>query len=73
MDIGSFAKVFVRCNSEEDLKAIQDSAIELGLEVHWITDNGRTEFHGEPTRTRLAIGPDEALKINQVTGQLALR
>jgi len=69
---GSFAKVCVRCNSEEELMAIHDKAIELGLEVHLITDSGRTEFHGQPTRTCLAIGPDEALKIDQVSGHLEL-
>ncbi len=43
-----------------------------GLEVHLITDSGRTEFHGQPTRTCLAIGPDDAAKIDQVTGHLEL-
>jgi PTH2 family peptidyl-tRNA hydrolase len=52
--------------------AIHDKAIELGLEVHLITDSGRNEFHGQPTRTCLAIGPDEASKIDQVTGHLEL-
>jgi PTH2 family peptidyl-tRNA hydrolase len=69
---GSFAKVCVRCNSEEELMAIHDKAIEVGLEVHLITDSGRTEFHGQPTRTCLAIGPDEASKIDHVTGELEL-
>jgi PTH2 family peptidyl-tRNA hydrolase len=69
---GSFAKVCVRCNSEEELMVIHDKAIELGLEVHLITDSGRTEFHGQPTRTCLAIGPDEASKIDQVSGHLEL-
>ena len=70
--MGSFAKVCVRCNSEEDLMAIHDKAIEFGLEVHLITDSGRTEFHGKPTRTCLAIGPDDASKIDPVTGHLEL-
>ncbi|MFN7877189.1 MAG: aminoacyl-tRNA hydrolase [Pirellula sp.] len=70
--LGSFAKVCVRCNSEEELMAIHDQALQLGLEVHLITDSGRTEFHGQPTRTCLAIGPDDATKIDQVTGQLEL-
>ena len=70
--MGLFAKVCVRCNSEDELMAIHDRAIELGLEVHLITDSGRTEFNGQPTRTCLAIGPDEASKIDQVTGQLEL-
>lgn len=70
--LGSFAKVCVRCNSEEELMAIYDKAIESSLEVHLITDSGRTEFHGQPTRTCLAIGPDDAAKIDQVTGHLEL-
>jgi PTH2 family peptidyl-tRNA hydrolase len=70
--LGSFAKVCVRCNSEEELMAIHDKAIDMGLEVHLITDSGRTEFHGQPTRTCLAIGPDEASKIDHVTGHLEL-
>jgi peptidyl-tRNA hydrolase, PTH2 family len=69
---GAFAKVCVRCNSEEELMVINDRAIDLGLEVHLITDSGRTEFHGQPTRTCLAIGPDEASKTDQVTGHLEL-
>ena len=69
---GSFAKVCVRCNSEEELLGIYDKAIEMGLEVHLITDSGRTEFHGQPTRTCLAIGPDDASRIDQVTGHLEL-
>jgi PTH2 family peptidyl-tRNA hydrolase len=70
--LGSFAKVCVRCNSEEELMAIHDKAIELGLEVQLITDSGRTEFHGQHNRTCLAIGQDDALKIDQVTGHLEL-
>jgi len=69
---GSFAKVCVRCNSEQELMTIHDSAIEMGLEVHLIIDSGRTEFHGQPTRTCLAIGQDDASKIDQATGHLEL-
>jgi len=70
--LGSFAKVCVRCNSEEELMAIHDKAVAMGLEVHLITDSGRTEFYGQPTRTCLAVGPDEASTIDQVTGNLEL-
>lgn len=70
--MGSFAKVCVRCNSEEELVAIHDKAVAMGLEVHLITDSGRTEFQGQPTRTCLAIGPEDATKIDQVTGHLEL-
>jgi PTH2 family peptidyl-tRNA hydrolase len=69
---GAFAKVCCRVDSEEELMQIHDKAEEAGLEVHLITDSGRTEFHGQPTRTCLAIGPDEADKIDQITGHLEL-
>ena len=69
---GSFAKVCCRVNSEEELLAIRDQAVQAGLEVHLITDSGKTEFHGEPTNTCLAIGPDVAGKIDPITGGLEL-
>lgn len=69
---GAFAKVCCRVDSEEELMAIHDKALEAGLEVHLITDSGKTEFHGEPTNTCLAIGPDEAEKIDDITGHLQL-
>ncbi|NLS97488.1 MAG: aminoacyl-tRNA hydrolase [Planctomycetaceae bacterium] len=69
---GAFAKVCCRVDSEEELMQIYDKALEAGLEVHLITDSGRTEFHGQPTRTCLAIGPDEADKIDAITGHLQL-
>ena len=69
---GSFAKVCVRAESEAELLALYESAERAGLEVHLITDSGRTEFHGRPTRTCLAIGPAEASAIDAITGQLQL-
>ena len=69
---GSFAKVCCRVDSEDELMEIHDKASEAGLEVHLITDSGKTEFHGEPTDTCLAIGPDEAEKIDEITGHLQL-
>lgn len=69
---GSFAKVCCRVNSEEELFEIHDKAQEAGLEVHLITDSGKTEFHDQPTNTCLAIGPDETEKIDKITGHLQL-
>ena len=69
---GSFAKVCCRVDSEEELDGIFEKASSAGLEVHLITDSGKTEFHGEPTKTCLAIGPDEVEKINEITGHLRL-
>ena len=51
---------------------IHDKSLEAGLEVHLITDSGKTEFHGEPTQTCLAIGPDDSEKIDAITGRLEL-
>lgn len=69
---GSFAKVCVRVNSEDELLEIYHQAVESNLETHLITDSGKTEFHGQPTRTCLAIGPDAASKIDPITGELQL-
>ncbi len=48
---GSFAKVCCRVDSEEELMEIHTRAREAGLDVHLITDSGKTEFHGQPTNT----------------------
>jgi PTH2 family peptidyl-tRNA hydrolase len=69
---GSFAKACCRVDSEEELLAVYERAKAAGLEVHLITDSGKTEFHGQPTTTCLAIGPDVADKIDAITGHLAL-
>ncbi len=69
---GAFAKVCCRVDSEDELMEIHDKALDVGLEVHLITDSGKTEFHGQPTNTCLAIGPDKAEKIDEITGHLQL-
>jgi PTH2 family peptidyl-tRNA hydrolase len=69
---GRFAKVCCRVNSETELLNIHDRAVAAGLDVQLIVDSGKTEFHGQPTRTCLAIGPDRAEKIDAVTGHLEL-
>jgi PTH2 family peptidyl-tRNA hydrolase len=68
----SFRKVTVKVNSEEELMAVYDQALEAGLVVDLITDRGLTEFGGVPTRTCLAIGPDYDDLIDPVTGDLEL-
>jgi PTH2 family peptidyl-tRNA hydrolase len=68
----SFAKVCVRVDSEEQLMEIAQRAEKEMLECHVITDSGRTEFGGVPTKTCLAIGPDYSDKIDKVTGDLEL-
>jgi len=66
----SFKKVCVRVDSEEELDEIAEKAKVLGVACHIITDSGKTEFDGVPTKTCLALGPDEAEKIDELTGHL---
>ncbi len=69
---GSMSKICVRVESEEELLKIMEDAREAGLMVHAVTDSGRTEFGGVPTLTCCAIGPNEAERIDAVTGHLKL-
>ena len=68
----SFRKVTVKVNSEEELMAVYQTAIEAGLVVRLVTDRGLTEFGGVPTRTCLAVGPDYDDLVDPVTGDLEL-
>lgn len=70
--MGLFAKVVVRVDSEEELVAVHEAAKAAGLDSHLIVDAGLTEFNGVPTATACAIGPDEAEKIDAITGSLTL-
>jgi len=68
----SFRKVTVKVNSEEQLMAVHQQALEAGLVVYLVTDRGLTEFGGVPTRTCLAVGPDYDDLVDPVTGGLEL-
>lgn len=67
-----FTKIVVSCNSEEELYELERKAKEAKIPNALIIDNGLTEFHGIPTPTCIAIGPDEAEKIDLITGGLPL-
>jgi PTH2 family peptidyl-tRNA hydrolase len=67
-----FAKICLQVETEEELLDIASKATDAGIKCHIITDNGTTEFHGVPTRTCLALGPDVPEKINAITGHLKL-
>lgn len=69
---GPFTKVCVRVDSEDELLAIVREAHEAGVIVHLCVDAGRTEFHGVPTPTCCAVGPDFAERIDPITGHLKL-
>ncbi len=65
-------KICLQIDSESGLDEIYAAAKKAGLEVHMITDAGATEFHGVPTKTCLAIGPDDSSKIDPITKELKL-
>src|SRR3954470_21691480 len=56
---GPFTKVCVRVDSEEELLGVVQAAKEAGVLVQLVIDAGRTEFHGVPTPTCCAVGPDD--------------
>ena len=65
-------KVTLQARSEEELLDLHAKAVSAGLRSHLITDSGRTEFSGVPTITALAIGPDLASTIDEITGHLTI-
>jgi PTH2 family peptidyl-tRNA hydrolase len=68
----SFTKICLCVNSEEEIIALSKQADDLGILNCLITDSGATEFHGIPTITALAIGPDWSSKIDTITKELKL-
>ena len=69
---GHFTKIVLYVNSEEELRDLYNKASDKGLPCAFIVDSGFTEFHGEPTVTCIAIGPDKSEKIDDITGDLPL-
>lgn len=69
---GSFFKICVGVDSEQELLDIKEKAVSMGIECNLITDLGHTEFNGVPTNTCLALGPDYSSKIDVLTGNLKL-
>lgn len=65
---GNFRKIVLRVDSEAELDIIYNYALQLGLPVELIVDSGLTEWD-IPTKTCLAIGPEEEGKIDAVTGK----
>jgi len=69
---GLFTKVVVGCDSEDELLDLYREASGEGIPTALITDAGKTEFHGEPTLTCIAIGPYYSEEIDEITGDLHL-
>ena len=69
---GSFTKVVLKVDSEEQLLELHNKAKEAGLLTSLIQDSGKTEFKGIPTHTCCAIGPNWSEDIDKITGHLEL-
>ena len=69
---GSFTKVCVRVDSEEELMGVVQKAHQAGVMAYVCVDAGRTEFHGVPTPTCCAVGPDFPDRVDPITGHLKL-
>lgn len=69
---GAFTKICVRVGSEEGLIDIYAKAVEARLPCSLITDQGRTEFGGIPTKTCCAIGPCLPSEAQDIVGGLKL-
>lgn len=70
--IGGMSKICVRAETREEFDAIVNQARSAGLRTNVITDAGHTEFHGEPTVTCAAIGPNYSEELDKITGHLKL-
>ena len=69
---GRFTKVCVYVKSEDELDQVVAKAREAGLTCALITDSGKTEFGGVPTKTCCAVGPNWIDDVDAVTGELPL-
>lgn len=65
-------KVTVQVDTLEELEEIFQKGKNAGIETHIIVDSGTTEYHGNPTKTVVALGPDYASKLDPITGSLKL-
>jgi len=69
---GSFTKIALYVNSEEELLNIHEHAKSKGIPTTLITDSGLTEFHGVATNTCIAVGPHNRDEIDAISGHLKL-
>jgi len=69
---GSFTKVIVGVDSEEQLNQLILQAQLADIEVNPIIDIGLTEFNGVHTLTCAAFGPARSSEIDRITGHLKL-
>jgi len=69
---GSFTKVAVGVQTEDELLSLYQQAHDKGLPCALIQDEGRTEFGGVLTYTAVAIGPAFPEELDPITGHLKL-
>jgi PTH2 family peptidyl-tRNA hydrolase len=69
---GIFTKIVLKCYSEGEILDLEIKAKELDIPHAVIIDVGKTEFNGVPTITCIALGPDKACKIDEITSSLKL-
>ncbi len=65
------AKIVVKVKDDKELIKYFQKAKDEGLTASLITDAGKTVIL-PGTKTTAAIGPDEAEKVDKITGKLAL-
>ena len=71
-DEGAFTKITVYVETEEELVEVYENALKANLIAVMITDSGKTEFNGVPTKTAVAIGPAWDSLLKPITGSLKL-
>ncbi len=69
---GIFTKICLYVNSEEELDNIKRQCDEAKIPNALIVDAGLTEFHGNPTKTCIGIGPWLSEEIDKITADLPL-
>ena len=69
---GKYTKIVVGCDSEDELLDLNAQAVQAMIRSALIKDSGFTEFHGVPTYTALALGPQKSSSIDKITGYLKL-
>lgn len=68
----AFTKIVLKASSEAELFLLYETAKRANLPASLICDSGKTEFHGVPTYTAVAIGPAASEEIDKITGNLQL-
>jgi len=68
---GDFAKIVLKCQTLDNLLALEEQAKAHGIPCKLIKDNGTTVFN-EPTITCIAIGPWDAEVIDSMTKEFKL-